>query len=130
MASDALVDSNVFISYLRRGKDPAAELLERFEDVYTCPMVRLEVQRGLKLPAARDRLAGFFDTTCNVTIDHRIWTQATELAWTLDRSGFTIPAPDIIIAACAVRARVPIFTADLHFDHVEDLEVIPFHDSH
>ncbi len=40
--------------------------------------------------------------------------------------GFTIPAPDLINAACALHARVPVHTANLHFSRIDGLEVIPF----
>jgi len=37
-----------------------------------------------------------------------------------------IPGPDILIASCALRAGVPVITADKHFDDIPGLVVIPF----
>ncbi len=71
-------------------------------------------------------MAAFFDVSCNLVIDHRVRALATDLAWTLDRSGITLPAQDILIASCAVRSRVPVLTTDRHFNHIPNLEVIPF----
>lgn len=126
MASVALVDSNVYISLLRTGLDPAAWLGERFEDVYICGMVRIEVLRGQKTRNQRDLLASFFDILCNIPMDNRLWEESAGLAWKLDRGGLTLPAPDIIIAACAIRAGVPVLTADAHFDSIPGIRVIRF----
>ncbi|MFZ4776010.1 MAG: type II toxin-antitoxin system VapC family toxin [Terrimicrobiaceae bacterium] len=126
MASDALVDSNVFILLLRRDEDPVRWLGARLEDIYTCGMVRLEVLRGIKGSRQRDDIAAFFNVLCNVQTDNRLWEQAAELGWELDRCGRTIPAQDILIAACALRAGVPVLTADKHFEGIPGLMVIPF----
>jgi len=126
MSSAALVDSNVFIALTRHRVDLSRWLGGRFEDIYTCGMVRLEVLRGMKNPRERDAMAAFFDVLCHVLTDNKLWEQATELGWKLDRLGRTIPAQDILIAACALRAGVPVLTADKHFENIPGLMVIPF----
>jgi len=126
MASAALVDSNVFIALSRLRIDPTRWLGSRLEDIYTCGMVRLEVLRGMKNPGKRDDMTAFFNVLCNVPTDNRLWDAAAELGWKLDRAGNTIPAQDVLIAACALRAGVPVLTADRHFDTIPGLAVIPF----
>ena len=126
MASAALVDSNVFIALARRGEDAAQWLGGRLDDIYTCGMVRLEVLRGTKTLRQREDLTAFFNVLCNVPTDNRLWEQASELGWELDRRGRAIPAADVVIAACALRAGVPVMTADKHFQGIPDLAVIPF----
>ena len=126
MVSAALVDSNVFIALTRHRVDSSRWLGSRFEDIFTCGMVRLEVLRGMKNPRERDAMAAFFNVLCHVPTDNTLWEQATELAWEMDRRGQTIPAQDILIAACALRAGVPVFTADKHFENIPGLMVIPF----
>jgi len=126
MPSAALVDSNVFIALTRCGEDPGRWLGSRLQDIYTCGMVRLEVLRGIKNPRKREEMAAFFDVLCNVQTDNKLWEQAAELGWKLDRAGHIIPAADILIAACALRAGVPVLTADKHFQGIPDLPVILF----
>ena len=126
MANAALVDSNVFIALTRRDEDLPRWLGGRFDDIYTCGMVRLEVLRGIRDPRQRDDMAGFFKVLCHVQTDDKLWEQAAELGWKLDRLGRAIPAQDILIAACALRARVPVLTADKHFHGIPGLIVIPF----
>jgi predicted nucleic acid-binding protein len=126
MASAALVDSSVFITLLRRGEDVPAWLGERFEELYICGMVRLEVLRGVRSLKTRELLEGFMDVLCNIQTDNRLWQAAAALGWELDRAGTTLPAPDLVIAACALRAGVPVLTSDRHFAMIRGFPVIPF----
>lgn len=126
MASVALVDSSVFISLLRTGRDPAQWLGERLEDIYTCGMIRVEVLRGQKFPKHRKALSAFFDVLCNVPTDNTLWEEAAQLAWRLDRRGKNLPAQDIIIAAHAFRSGVPVMTSDRRFKEIPGLPVIWF----
>jgi predicted nucleic acid-binding protein len=59
MTGPVLVDSNVYIGLLRRGLDPV-EILGGWigdGDLATCGMVRLEVERGLKVERIRRRVS-------------------------------------------------------------------------
>lgn len=124
-----LVDSNVFIGLLRRGLDPV-EILGAWigeGDLATCGMVRLEVERGLRIDRIRRRIAGFFDVLMNVPTNNKIWEQATGTAWSLGRSGITLPAQDILIATCALEIGAAVLTDDKHFDEFTGLRVFkPF----
>jgi predicted nucleic acid-binding protein len=120
-----LVDSNVFIGLLRRGLDPL-EILGGWigsGDLATCGMVRLEVERGLKLEKVRRRVAGMFDVLINVPTTNKIWELATSTAWKLGRSGVTLPAQDILIATCAGEIGAAVLTDDKHFDEFTGLQI-------
>lgn len=125
-AQTALVDSSVLIGLLRRGLDPAKELAGRAKrmDLATCGMVRLEVLRGVVQPTARRAVAGFLDVMCNVPADNRLWDEAAQLAWELDRKGRILPAQDLVIAACARRIGAAVLTFDAHFSEIPDLTVL------
>ena len=63
MTTPVLVDSNIYIGLLRSGLDPA-EILGNWigaGDLATCGMIRLEVERGLRIEKIRHRMAAFFD---------------------------------------------------------------------
>lgn len=125
MADVVLVDSCVFIALLRERSDPAVELLQRtaLEDLATCGMVYMEVLRGLTIPKVKTRLTEFFRVLQNVPTDNRIWRDATETAWHLDRQGITLPAQDLLIAACARRIGAAVLTFDHHFEKIPGLRV-------
>ncbi len=126
MEKPVLIDSNVYIRLLRAGKDPAKELTRRYSsvDMATCGMVRMEVLRGISGRKVYQRMSEFFDVMLNVPTDNKLWQEAIDLVWNLDRNGKVIPATDIIIAASALRLGAIVFTYDQHFDVVPDLEVI------
>jgi predicted nucleic acid-binding protein len=126
MANDILVDSNVFINLLKRGRDPASLLLEWAgnRNLATCGMVRLEVLRGITLPKSHRNTSAFFDVLINISSNNRLWDEAAELAWKLDRRGIVIPGTDVVIAASAMRIGAAILTSDAHFRRIEGIEVI------
>lgn len=128
MASDVLVDSNVYIDLLRRKLDAVAVLYEwaetRDRSLAICGMVRVEVLRGIVSLKARQKVCGFMDVMVNAPSDGRLWAEAANLAWKLDRNGITIPGADAVIAASAIRLGAVVMTSDAHFRHVEGLTVM------
>lgn len=128
MASDVLVDSNVYIDLLRARKDVVATLYDWAEEqernLAICGMIRLEVLRGLKSLAAFRSVSALMDVMINIPSDSRLWSDATDLAWSLDRQGMVIPGPDAVIAASAMRAGAAVMTSDAHFSRIEGLSVI------
>lgn len=121
-----LIDSSVLIGLLREGRDPAIELVRRASatDLATCGMVRLEVLRGVIGRRVPEAVRGFLDLLRHVPTDNRVWEAATELAWSLDRKGITLPAQDILIASCARRIGAAVLTWDRHFRDIPDLRVL------
>ena len=89
MASDILVDSNVYIDLLRARKDVVSTLYQwaesRDSNLAICGMIRVEVLRGLKSLKAFQSLSALMDVMINIPSDNRLWNESTELAWGLDR---------------------------------------------
>ncbi|MEX1049820.1 MAG: PIN domain-containing protein [Akkermansiaceae bacterium] len=132
MGSDVLIDSNVYIDLLKMRKDPVATLYEwgeaRDRNLAICGMIRVEVLRGLKLLKVYHSISAIMDVMINLPSDNRMWTDATELAWSLDRKGIIIPGADAVIAASALRHGAAVMTSDAHFSKIEGLRVIPLPD--
>ncbi len=128
MASDVLIDSNVYIDLLRAKKDVVTTLYEwaefRSGSLVICGMIRLEVLRGMKSLKAFQSISALMDVMINIPTDNRLWNEATDLAWNLDRKGITIPGADAVIAASALRSGSAVMTSDRHFSHIEGLQVI------
>jgi predicted nucleic acid-binding protein len=125
-SGNVLVDSNVYIGLLRRGLDPV-EVLGAWAgptDLATCGMVRLEVERGLRVEQVHRHLKAFFDVLIMIPTGHPAWARATDLAWSLDRRGITLPSQACLIAACAQAAGAAVLTDDRHFDHIPGIEVL------
>ncbi|MDE3084548.1 MAG: PIN domain-containing protein [Verrucomicrobiota bacterium] len=126
MANLVLPDSNIYIGAVRAGLDPfrqfASALVEW--EFATCGMVVLEVCRGLRDPAILQRFRERFAVMLYVPTANSVWERAAQLAWSLDRRGVVLPAPDLLIAACALHAGAPVLTADAHFYEIPGLRVI------
>lgn len=125
MENPVLVDSNIFIALLRLGLKPAVAIGRWAEgrDLATCGMVRVEVIRGILTKRARRETEAFLNVMLNVPMDNRLWEEATELAWQLDRKGIVLPAQDILIAASARRLGADVLTDDAHFRLIPGLRV-------
>lgn len=104
MASLVLPDSNFYINSARAGIDPFLELGARLDDweFATCGVVVLEVCRSRTHPIILQKFRERFAIMPFIPTGTTVWELATQLAWTLDRRGIVIPAPDLIIAACAL----------------------------
>ena len=126
MKNDVLVDSNVYIALLKTKKDAVQVLFAWAGDrnLAICGMVRLEVLRGIKSLKLLTKVSAFMDVLCNVPSDNRLWSEAADLAWNLDRKGIVIPGPDLIIAASALRLGAAVMTSDGHFSSIDRLRVI------
>ncbi|TAG33030.1 MAG: PIN domain-containing protein [Verrucomicrobia bacterium] len=121
-----LVDSSVYIRLMRQRLDPVTVLFEHYDTVnlVTCGMVQLEVFRGMREAKARKRLEGFLSVMQYVPSDDRLWQQATDLAWQMDRLGAPMQATDALIAAAALRKGASVLTRDSDFHRVPGLHVV------
>ncbi|MSU23695.1 MAG: PIN domain-containing protein [Opitutus sp.] len=128
MANLILPDSNVYIGAVRAGRDPfqqfAAGIDDRDWEFATCGMVMLEVCRGQRDPNLLKRFRERFAVMIIIPTTSQIWERAAQLAWSLDRQGRVLPAPDLLIAACALQANAAVLTGDAHFQQIPGLRVI------
>jgi predicted nucleic acid-binding protein len=125
-ASPVLADSSFYISCLREGRDPLRllALTAKARDVAICGVVRCEVGRGLRQAGLRARFAAVWDVMLNVPTDNRLWTDAEQTAWELDRRGVVLPLTDVVIACCAKRIGAVVLTLDKHFQDIPGVLVI------
>jgi predicted nucleic acid-binding protein len=126
MPEPVLPDSNFYINRARAGLDPFAELAAHTDewDFATCGMVVIEVCRGRRDPALHRRFLERFAIMPYVATGSSVWERAEQLAWSLDRQGVVLPAPDLLIAACALQAGAAVLTADAHFQSIPGLRVL------
>jgi predicted nucleic acid-binding protein len=120
-----LVDSSIYIDLLRKGEDVGTRLRDLVDagTLLTCGIVRIEVLRGIVDRRIRQWMASLFDEMIECPLDYRLVSDAAELAWRLDRRGTVLPIPDVVIAACALRAGAAVATTDPHFRLVPGLKV-------
>lgn len=77
-----MVNSNVFIDFIRAGKDPVHELLNRYDttDLVTCGVVKMEVLRGIKPLKVRKRVEEFFSIIRYAQTPTSTWEASWHLA--------------------------------------------------
>ncbi len=115
-----LVDSSYYITLLRQGADPLAEL-KRYEhrrDIAVNGVICAEVLRGRVDPHVRDRYLRAFSVARFLSLTPRGWQRVAQLAWELDRKGEIIPLPDIIIGVTALEHGAAVLTFDRHYQKI------------
>jgi predicted nucleic acid-binding protein len=105
---------------MREGRHPLRELepVAHARDIAICGIVRAEVARGIRDPRLLKKFRARWDVMLYVPMDNKLWIEAENLAWQLDRHGVILPLTDIIIACCARRIGAVVLTFDKHFSHI------------
>jgi len=117
-----LVDTSSWIHFLR--PDGEVDVRARVEAVLRagtarwCPIVRLELWNGAGGERERRVLREFERLIPQLTIDAEIWSEACDLARRCRAAGVTVPASDILIAACARHHGAQLEHADGDFDAI------------
>jgi len=120
-----LVDTSAWVQQMRPRGDPTVrarvEELLRFGEAAWCAMVRLELWNGINNEAERKRLKEYEAVIPDLPITNHVWEEAFRLASRYRAAGKTIPATDVLIAACARVHGVQIEHRDADFDLIADL---------
>ena len=120
-----LIDTSAWIEQLRRGGDAAVrrqvETLLAAGDGAWCPLVRLELWNGARGTAERSVLKEMETTLPSLEIDVAVWDRAVALAAGARERGITVPATDLLVAACARHHGVALLHYDGHFDLIAEL---------
>ena len=119
-ASAILADSSFYIRLLRQKQDPlrALALAAATTDLAICGVVRCEVGRALRPTRLRQQFRDCWDVMVNVPTDNRLWAEAEQTLWELDRKGIILPLTDVVIACCAQRIGAVVLTYDHHFQQI------------
>lgn len=117
-----LIDTSAWVEALRKNGDleVSAQVAAALEDGHavTCRMVLLELWNGTGSDRDRRTIQKLEDTLDALEIGDRTWRRAAALARTCRAAGQTIPAADLLIAACAVEHGATVLHRDAHFDTI------------
>jgi predicted nucleic acid-binding protein len=111
---------------LRQRRDPlrSLALTAATRDLVICGIIRCEVGRALREPRLREKFRAFWDVMLNVPTDNRLWVEAENTLWELDRRGTVLPLTDVVIACCARRAGAVVLTHDQHFQMIPGIRAV------
>ena len=115
-----LVDTSSWIHMLRPSGDPVVR--SRVEAALTtgqacwCAPIQLELWNGARGTKERTVLRRFGHLLPDLPVDDVVWTTAFDLARRARARGVTVPAIDLVIAACAIRHGATLESSDSDFD--------------
>ena len=84
-----------------------------------CPPVQLELWNGARGQKERAVLRKLAAAIPELPIDEDVWSTAYDLARRARARGVTVPATDLIIAACAIRFDAALESSDSDFNLLE-----------
>jgi predicted nucleic acid-binding protein len=84
-------------------------------------MVRVELWNGLKQESPRRFLAELEEVVECLPTTSEVWARTRRLAVRARAAGLTIPAPDLLIQACAAHHGAEVYSRDAHFDALAKL---------
>jgi hypothetical protein len=117
-----LVDTSSWIHFLRPDGDAAVrarvEAVLREGTARLCPLVRLELWNGAGGERERKVLRDLERQIPELAITDEVWVEACELARRCRLAGVTVPASDLLIAACATQSGAELEHADTDFDAI------------
>lgn len=120
-----LVDTSAWIHSLRPDGDPAVAARVRIAleigEATWCAMVRLELWNGARGDREKKVLREMEQTLTDLPTTAEVWELAVDLAQQAKMKGLTIPATDLLVAACARYHEVGLEHADSHFDQIANL---------
>jgi predicted nucleic acid-binding protein len=120
-----IVDSSSWIETLRPNGDPAVrsrvESLLNAGHAAWCPMIRLELWRGVRAGAER-RVLEFLEPRMQLfEITDGVWEMAVRLMLKARMSGLTAPPADVLIVATAHFHHVALEHCDQHMEQLLNL---------
>lgn len=114
-----LVDTSSWVHLLRRNGNPLVASRVRTllanGDAAWCEIVRLELWNGVGGDSDRKNLRALEGALPVLPITDDVWQEACELADLCRKTGKTVPAQDLLIAACARHYGLELEHDDNHY---------------
>lgn len=124
-----LVDSSLWVHQLRRSGDArkraSVHALLLAGTACWCPVVRLELWRGVATDADRRVLKRYDALLPAYDITPEVWSRAVELADRGRSAGVTVPIADLLVFACAKVHGLELAHDDRHFDQLAQIDRVP-----
>ena len=121
-----LVDTSAWIETLRASGDQAVRaqvgILTADDRAVLCDQVRLELWNGASGVEERRLLRSLEEHLSTVPTTPEVWALARGIARSLRDRGVTVPAADVLIAACARHHGLGLIHKDAHFDLIAAMD--------
>jgi predicted nucleic acid-binding protein len=119
-----LVDTSVWIDFLRGSASEQADALERLmldrADICICGVIVTEILQGIRVAAQFRKINELLDAAVFLPMTRDTYIDAAKLYRKLRKKGFTVRKPiDCMIAAVALEHDVPLLHKDKDFQPLE-----------
>jgi predicted nucleic acid-binding protein len=121
-----LIDSNVWIEFLRRPEEPIGKSLYALlaaSEAGVVGIVVAEVLQGPRSAEDYEKLRRGFDAAEFVEMDRSVWERAGQLSMQLKLAGTPVALRDLAIAATAIDRQYEVFTLDGDFERIPGLRL-------
>lgn len=115
-----LADSNILIDYYRNRESELAKKIDSLP-VAICGVVKTELLHGARTNQEIDNILASFTTFELLHTDEYDFEGIGFMLQTLRENGITLPMTDVMIAFCAMKYDVPLWTRDGHFRLIQGL---------
>jgi predicted nucleic acid-binding protein len=117
-----VADSSALIEYYRRAGSPvvqeAVAAAIAGDELAVNGIIFVEVVGFAADEGERRGLIESFSAFHRLALDDGDFDLAASIGFDLRRRGRTVPATDLVVAACAIRARAELLHVDDHFDEI------------
>ena len=115
-----LADSNILIDYYRNRESELAKKIDSLP-VAICGVVKSELLHGARINQELENIMASFTTFELLHTDEYDFEGIGFMLQTLRENGITLPMADVMIAFCAMKYDVPLWTRDGHFRLIQGL---------
>ena len=123
MRGSILVDTSAWIDALRSDGDQEVRAAVRSAtaegEAVLCDIVRLELWNGAQGAAEQKMLRALERDLDLAPSPPAVWDAAVALAKSCRSKGITVPATDLLVAACAAYHGLSLLHHDDHFDRID-----------
>lgn len=123
-----VADSSALIEYYRRGGSPAVQEAVAAaisdDELAFNGIIFVEVVGFAADERERRALLASFGAFHRLPLEDGDFDLAASIGFDLRRRGRTVPATDLIIAACAIRARAELLHVDDHFAEIAGVSAL------
>ena len=117
-----LIDSSAWIEYYRRegNREYKDRILKAIQNNVAAVngIIQVELLVFTKTQSEYDAISSDFSALHMLRIDNDVFQKASDIGFDLRRKGITVPATDLITAACALASDAELIHFDGHYEHI------------
>jgi hypothetical protein len=119
-----LIDTCIWLDYLNKNKSKETDILDLFlEENKICitDIIKSEIISGAKNENEYFKLYDLLSNLPKLEPNYNFWDKLSYTRFQLQKQGYSIAIPDLMIAMLAYQHKTPLFTKDKHFKQIQKI---------